>query len=95
MSSCDAHLQQRSTTNVRTAPDNLFDEVSIDFTSINEETLSLVVDDHGRFPLVEPISFASASVVISKLNKLLAMFGTPHLVKQTTDHHLIGNILPN
>ena len=62
-------------------PDNPFDEVSIDFASVNGETLLLVIDDHSRFPFVEPVSSTSANVVIPKLDKLFAMFGTPHVVR--------------
>ena len=62
-------------------PDNPFDEVSIDFASVNGETLLLVIDDHSRFPFVEPVSSTSASAVIPKLDKLFAMFGTPRVVK--------------
>ena len=62
-------------------PDNPFDEVSIDFASVNGETLLLLVDDYSRFPFVEPVSSTSASVVIPKLDKLFAMFGTPRVVK--------------
>ena len=62
-------------------PDNPFDEVSIDFASVNGETFLLVIDDHSRFPFVEPVSSTSANVVIPKLDKLFAMFGTPRVVK--------------
>ncbi len=62
-------------------PDNPFDEVSIDFASVNGETLLLLVDDYSRFRFVELVSSTSASVVIPKLDKLFAMFGTPRVVK--------------
>ena len=62
-------------------PNNPFDEVSIDFASVNGETFLLVIDDHSRFPFVEPVSSTSANVVIPKLDKLFAMFGRPRVVK--------------
>ena len=61
--------------------DNPFSEGSIDFASVNGETLLLINDDHSRFPFVEPVSSMSASVVIPKLDKLFAMLGTPCVVK--------------
>jgi hypothetical protein len=62
-------------------PDNPFDEVSVDFASVNGETLPLLVDDYSRFPFVEPVSSTSASAVIPKLDKLFATFGTPLVVR--------------
>ena len=62
-------------------PDNPFDEVSVDFASVNGETLLLLVDDYSRFPFVEPVSSTSASAVIPKLDKLFATFGTPLVVR--------------
>ena len=58
-------------------PDNPFDEVSVDFASVNGETLLLLVDDYSRFPFVEPVSSTSASAVIPKLDKLFATFEHP------------------
>ena len=62
-------------------PDNPFDEVRVDFASVNGETLLLLVDDYSRFPFVEPVSSTSASAVIPKLDKLFATFGTPLVVR--------------
>ena len=62
-------------------PDNPFDEVSVDFASVNGETRLLLVDDYSRFPFVEPVSSTSASAVIPKLHKLFDTFGTPRVVQ--------------
>ena len=56
-------------------PDNPYDEVSVDFAHVDDETLPLVVDDYSRFPFVEPVSSTSASAAIPKLDKLFSTFG--------------------
>lgn len=62
-------------------PDNPFDEVSVDFASINGETVLLLIDDYSRFPFVEPVSSTAANAVIPKLDQLFATFGTPRVVR--------------
>ena len=58
-------------------PNNPLDEVSIDFASVNGETLLLVIDDHSRFPFVELVSSASAKAVIPSWTSCLLCLERP------------------
>ena len=41
----------------------------------------MAIDEHSRFPFVEPVSSSSANVMIPKLDKLFTMLAAPHVVK--------------
>ncbi len=62
-------------------PQSAFDEISIDFASVDGETLLLIVDDFSRYPIVEIVSSTSASATIPKLHENFALFGIPSIVK--------------
>lgn len=62
-------------------PEFPFDEISIDFASVDGETLLVVVDDYSRFPIVEIVTTTSAGATIPKLHNIFATFGVPRVVK--------------
>lgn len=64
-----------------TLPKGVFEQVSIDFASVDGETLLVLIDDYSRFPMVEPVSTTSAAAVIPKLDQMFAFCGTPEVVK--------------
>jgi len=64
-----------------TLPDGPFQDISIDFASVDRETLLIVVDDYSRFPLVQPVTTTSAEATIPKLHEMFSMFGVPNTVK--------------
>ncbi len=56
------------------------EEVSIDFAQVEIETVLVLVDDYSHFPVVEPISTASARAVFPKLDQTFATIVTPTFV---------------
>ena len=62
-------------------PNSPFQKISIDFATVNDTTLLIVVDDYSRYPFAEIVSSTSASATIPKLHAIFSMFGTPEIVK--------------
>ena len=48
-----------------------FQEISIDFATVNDTTLLIVVDDYPRYLLAEIVSSTSASATIPKWHGML------------------------
>ena len=62
-------------------PRGPFQEISMDFVTVQDATLLVVVDDYSSYPFVEIISSTSAAATIPKPDYLFSMFGTPEVVK--------------
>lgn len=66
-------------------PEKAWEEVSVDFCGpipgTNDQYLLVIVDDYSRYPVIEPVKFTSADVVIPVMDKVFATFGTPQVVK--------------
>jgi hypothetical protein len=73
--------QAREPLKMSPLPQSAFDEISIDFASVDGATLLIIVDDFSRYPIVEVVSSTSASATIPKLHENFALFGVPSVVK--------------
>jgi len=64
-------------------PSGPWKNLSADFCGPLEsgDYLFVIVDEYSRYPLVETVKSVSASTVIPVLDKLLAMFGVPTMIK--------------
>lgn len=51
-------------------PISAFAKITIDFASVDGETLLVMVDDYSRFSVVEPVTSTSANAVIPKLDEI-------------------------
>ena len=76
-----AFIARNAVPTAMTLPNQPCEEMSVDFAHVDGEILLLVIDDYSRFPFVEPLTSEAASAVIPKLDKIVAMFGTPNVVK--------------
>ena len=52
-------------------------KVSVDFASVDGETVLVVVDDCSRFPFMEPVNSTAVSAAIPKLDQIFSTFRTP------------------
>ncbi|XP_022094926.1 uncharacterized protein K02A2.6-like [Acanthaster planci] len=72
----------RTPLTMSTLTDGPWLEVSIDFCDLpTGEHLLVVMDDYSRFPEVEIVTSTSARSVIPKLDRILATFGIPKVVR--------------
>ena len=74
-------VMSREPLKMSTLPDQPCEEMSVDFAHVDGEILLLVIGDYSRFPFVEPVSSETASAVIPKLDKIIATFRTPNVLK--------------
>ena len=66
-------------------PSKAFEVVSVDFASVDGETVLVIVDDYSRFPFVEPVNSTAPNAVIPKLDQIFSTFGTPDTVKSDNE----------
>ena len=68
-------------------PDGAWRNLSMDFIGplLSGEELMVLVDEYSRFPIVEIIRSVSANTVFPVLDKHLAIFGYPDVIKSDND----------
>ena len=75
-------VNQREPLRMSQLPQAPWTELSADFASVHDGTYLLVIhDDYSRFPVVETLQSLTAAVVIPKLDKVFAEYGTPAILK--------------
>lgn len=64
-------------------PDNVFDEVSLDFSGPwpDGKYVMVLMDEYSRFPIVEILNSINAKTVIPILDKIFSEYGVPKTLK--------------
>ncbi|MCG8046730.1 MAG: RNase H-like domain-containing protein [Candidatus Thiodiazotropha endolucinida] len=80
--SVSAHNQPEPV-KVSALPNQVWDEVSIDFLGpINDTNYVLVIiDDYSRFPITETLTSLTAKSVIPRLERIFSLFGIPSVCR--------------
>ena len=62
-------------------PSGPWEHISVDFAEVSGQYVLIIVDDYYRFPIVELLHSTSAKAILPCLNRLLAVFDRPEVLK--------------